>query len=58
MWCPSEACGTREAVGAVVKSVIGCCTRAGVLLHVLLGEQEPDSARMEGSSIVDRPREC
>ena len=39
IWCPPGAGGTREA--------------GSVLLGVLLGNQARDSARVEGSSIVD-----
>ena len=40
----------------IAESLVGSSRCA--LLHVLLGDQAPDSARMEGSAIIDKPGEC
>ena len=42
---------TREAGGTVAKSLVGRSS-------ALSGRYAPDSARDEGSSIVDKPGEC
>ena len=47
MWCPSGGGGTREAGGAASES--GSALSDGCA---------PDSARLEGSLIVDEPGEC
>ena len=48
IWRPSGG-GTQEAGGTVAESVPW---------HALPGKQGPDSARAEGSSIVDELGEC
>ena len=47
-WCTSGGGGTREA-GSTVAGEVG---------SALSGGYAPDSARAEGSSIVDEPGEC
>ena len=43
--------GTRKAGGTVAEGLVGCSS-------ALSGEYAPDSARVEGSSIVDELGEC
>ena len=47
IWCPTRGGGKREAGGTVAES----------LAATLSGGYAPDSARAEGSSIVDEPGE-
>ena len=51
--CRSGGGGTRQGRGiaVVAESLVGCSS-------ALSGECAPDLARTEGSSIVDKPREC
>ena len=53
IWCPSGGGGTREAAGTVAENLVKVQQRSTVL-----GEYSPDSARAEGSAIVDEPGEC
>ena len=49
IWCPSGRCGVREAGSTVCRGEPG---------SALSGGYAPDSAKAEGSSIVDEPGEC